>query len=155
MENKLENRIKAIEEWQRKKDEQQIAFPFDENSIKILSEHFMRILKPITFSGGVSGNETTIYIGKQGNLRFQVSKEEYSLYQVDVSSNVLTTNVYLDDGTNVIVLSSGTPPDPLVSGTDYYIRDSSGTSFKLAATLGGTAIDITDTGAGSQYLLVF
>lgn len=39
--------------------------------------------------------------------------------------------------------SSGVLPAPLVADTPYFIRDKSGTSFKVAATLGGAAINLT------------
>lgn len=39
-------------------------------------------------------------------------------------------------------------PTGIVAGTTYFIRDSLANSFKLAATSGGVAIDITTDGAG-------
>lgn len=43
-------------------------------------------------------------------------------------------------------------PTGLAKDTDYFIRDASGSTFKLAATSGGTAIDITTTGSGLHYV---
>lgn len=37
----------------------------------------------------------------------------------------------------------GTPPTGIVEGTTYFVRDSTTDTFKVAATSGGTAIDIT------------
>ena len=45
--------------------------------------------------------------------------------------------------TTPIVFIGGTPPAPLVEGTTYFVRDSAGDSFKVAATSGGVAIDLT------------
>lgn len=45
--------------------------------------------------------------------------------------------------TDTIVFYSGTPPAPLVEGTVYYVRDATTDTFKVAATSGGTAIDLT------------
>jgi hypothetical protein len=45
--------------------------------------------------------------------------------------------------TQKIVFFDGTPPAPLVEGTTYFVRDSTGDSFKVAATSGGAAIDLT------------
>lgn len=42
-----------------------------------------------------------------------------------------------------IVFFNGTPPAPLVEGTIYFVRDSLTDSFKVAATAGGAAIDLT------------
>ena len=48
---------------------------------------------------------------------------------------------YVD--TDKIVFYNGTPPSPLVEGTTYFVRDSATDSFKVAATAGGAAIDLT------------
>lgn len=42
-----------------------------------------------------------------------------------------------------IVFIGGTPPAPLVEGTTYFVRDSVTDSFKVTATSGGAAIDLT------------
>jgi hypothetical protein len=41
-----------------------------------------------------------------------------------------------------------TLPTGLVAGTVYFVRDTSGSTLKLAATSGGAAIDITGNGSG-------
>jgi hypothetical protein len=41
-----------------------------------------------------------------------------------------------------------TIPAGITEGTVYFVRDTSGDTFKLAATSGGTAIDLTAAGAG-------
>ena len=43
-------------------------------------------------------------------------------------------------------------PTGLAINTDYYVRDVSGSTLKLAATSGGTAIDITAVGTGTFYM---
>lgn len=48
--------------------------------------------------------------------------------------------------------SGGALPAGLAAMTDYYVRDVVGDTFKLAATAGGAAIDITGTGTGTHYL---
>ncbi len=49
--------------------------------------------------------------------------------------------------------SGGALPAPLQLDTDYYIQAlPTATSFKLAATAGGAAIDLTDTGSGTTYI---
>lgn len=55
---------------------------------------------------------------------------------------------------DVVVLrnSGGALPTGLSANTNYYIRDVSGYTFKLAATSGGTAIDITAAGTGTHYV---
>lgn len=49
--------------------------------------------------------------------------------------------------------SGGALPGGLSAATNYFIiNDSSGTSFKLSATLGGSAIDITSNGSGTNTI---
>jgi uncharacterized phiE125 gp8 family phage protein len=56
------------------------------------------------------------------------------------------------DGDRIRVMNSGGAlPAGLAKETDYYVRDVSGSTFKLAATSGGTAIDITDDGQGTHF----
>ena len=48
--------------------------------------------------------------------------------------------------------SGGALPAGLAANTDYYVRDVSGQTLKLAATADGAAIDITDAGSGINFL---
>lgn len=45
--------------------------------------------------------------------------------------------------TNKIVFFNGTPPTGLTEGTVYFVRDAATDTFKVAATSGGAAIDLT------------
>lgn len=45
--------------------------------------------------------------------------------------------------TQKIVFFNGTPPGGLTEGTTYFVRDSATDTFKVAATAGGVAIDLT------------
>jgi len=51
----------------------------------------------------------------------------------------------LPDGT-AIQFGGTTLPAPLVAGTTYYVRDTATNDFKVAATVGGAAIDLTTNG---------
>jgi hypothetical protein len=46
--------------------------------------------------------------------------------------------------------STDTLPAPLAVQTLYYVRDATATTFKVAATRGGAAINLTDTGTGTH-----
>jgi hypothetical protein len=52
-----------------------------------------------------------------------------------------TSHGWLD--TQKIVFFQGVPPPPLAEGTTYFVRDSTAHGFKVAATSGGVAIDLT------------
>lgn len=45
--------------------------------------------------------------------------------------------------TQKIVFFNGTPPGGLTAGTVYFVRDATTDTFKVAATAGGVAIDLT------------
>lgn len=53
--------------------------------------------------------------------------------------------------TTKIVFQPGATPTGLTAGTTYFVRDSTTNTFKVAATSGGTAIDIT----ADQSITVF
>lgn len=48
--------------------------------------------------------------------------------------------------------SGGALPAPLQSNTDYFIATATGSSYTLAATLGGAAITLTDGGSGQSFI---
>lgn len=49
-------------------------------------------------------------------------------------------------------VSGGVLPEPLAVMTDYYVRDVSGDTMKLAATSGGAAINLTTAGSGTLFI---
>jgi len=56
------------------------------------------------------------------------------------------------DGMPVQLTSTGTAPTGLAKLTQYYIRNVSGDTFKLATTYNGTAINITAQGTGNHTI---
>lgn len=48
---------------------------------------------------------------------------------------------YIDGDT--VVFYQGTPPGGITAGAVYYVRDAAADTFKVAATIAGTAIDLT------------
>jgi hypothetical protein len=56
----------------------------------------------------------------------------------------------LSDGQAVRLTTTDTLPGGLSLNTTYWVRDSSTNTFKLAATSGGSAIDITSAGVGTH-----
>lgn len=68
-------------------------------------------------------------------------------FVASASADTINTpgNVYAD-GTKV-VFYGGTAPAGLTDGTIYFTRDGASEVCKIAATLGGSAIDLTDEGS--------
>lgn len=75
-------------------------------------------------------------------------------FTANASTDVLTTSATHDyiAGTPVQLTTTGTLPAPLATATTYYVVSPSGATLKLAATSGGSAIDITDAGTGTHTI---
>jgi hypothetical protein len=73
-------------------------------------------------------------------------------FVVSISTDVVTclSHGYVD--TQKIVFYGDTTPAGLTEGTIYFVRDATTDTFKVAATSGGAAIDLT--GAGSAACVV-
>lgn len=72
-------------------------------------------------------------------------------FTADDSTDVITSAGHgLNDGDQIRVFSTTTLPDPLAINTTYFVRDKTTDTFKVAATSGGTAINIADTGTGTH-----
>ena len=71
---------------------------------------------------------------------------------VNASTNVITFTAhgYVDTQEVTYNAGGGTVMAGLADGTTYFIRDKADDTFKLAATSGGSAIDITGTGNNAQ-----
>lgn len=111
--------------------------------------------------------ETTIGSATQGEfsaalLTADAFEVEWAItrVKVDFSTDLITA---IDDaladlvhrlgnGTPVRFATRGTYPAPLVAGTTYYVRDATTYTFKLAATLGGAAVNLTTSGSGTFYV---
>lgn len=72
----------------------------------------------------------------------------------DTVTNIFTAagRTYTANDAVRLTNSGGALPAGLATNTTYYVRDVSGNTFKLAATAGGTAIDVTDAGTGSHFV---
>lgn len=140
------------------KTSQQISYPLDINSVKVLNQYFMQITGTVKTVAGAAGNEFTYYVGNQNGaqFQFQVSANTFIPYTVNVSANTITENrVRFPNDTQIYVSTSDTPPTPLNTSTNYFVINSTGTTFQLSLTMGGAAIDITDSGVGQQYIYFF
>lgn len=68
---------------------------------------------------------------------------------VDTSTDVVTCQGHGYSDTATIVFYGGVVPGGLVEGTVYYVRDATADTFKVAATSGGAAIDLTSVPAAT------
>lgn len=72
---------------------------------------------------------------------------------VNTGTDVFTASIAIANDTPVRVTATQAIPDGLSIDTTYYVVNSSGLTFKLSATLGGAAIDITSTGTGIIHFI--
>jgi hypothetical protein len=80
------------------------------------------------------------------------------VFSADDTTDELTTEAphgrSVDDPVRVKAAAGATLPAGLAENTDYYVQSvPSSTALKVSATLGGSAINITDTGTGRFKLL--
>ena len=162
----LTRRIEELEKWKEDRQRQQIVLPLDKESIDVLGKSFLRVVDEYTYFGGASDNSFLVLRAEQDGVGVDLSPGLVR-YTADETTDVITIvdrrgyasglapNKFSDDQT-VILYTTGTMPGGL-SGqglTTYYVVSaaSDGYSFKLSATLGGAAINITTNGAGLQLL---
>lgn len=70
------------------------------------------------------------------------------------SPGVLTTTVSLVNGTALTLETTGALPTGLLVGTVYYVVGSTGTTFSLAATYGGAAINTSGAQSGTHTISI-
>ena len=156
--------VAELKAWKAQKILQQISYPLDIQSQNILSKYFLSFVGFFSTVGGAAGNLFSNMIVKQNNKSIAMSIWN-ALINVtpNSSTHVFTLNIDLTTGAQGKV-SNGTfvqifSPDPgatptlLDNGGEYYVVNTSGNTFQLSATKGGSAINFTDNGTGLQYII--
>lgn len=73
-----------------------------------------------------------------------------TISSIDTGTETFTSNSHaMADGTAVKFHATTTLPAPLSASRVYYVRDSATNTFKVATSVGGTAVDITSSGSGT------
>jgi hypothetical protein len=74
--------------------------------------------------------------------------------QVDTTADtIISENHGYSDGVQVVFLNGGgSAPGGLTEGTIYFVRDAATDNFKVAATSGGSAIDLTSDGPAGMMV---
>jgi endonuclease/exonuclease/phosphatase family metal-dependent hydrolase len=80
-----------------------------------------------------------------------------SAFSADPTTNILTVTAHgWANGAPVTVRNNGgTLSGGLTAGTQYYVRDATTNTIKLATTPGGTAVDVTSAGSGTNFVAGF
>lgn len=75
------------------------------------------------------------------------------MFTVTIASPaVVTTTISLTDGTPVSFITTAALPTGLLPGVVYYVINSTGTTFNVAATPGGSAINTSGTQSGTHSI---
>lgn len=110
---------------------------------------------PTAVGGGPSLGDNSIIRTNAKNLITAVTLWELNLTAtVDAGADTIdqgTDDGFLD-GDVVQFVTTTTLPAGLSLATDYYVRDITATTMKVALTYDGVAVDITDTGTGTHTI---
>jgi len=106
---------------------------------------------------GFTNDETYLY-GGNGVDSFVIwdgGTKATTTFTADAGTDFITATAHgLANGDRIILSNSGGAlPAGLATNTFYYVRDKTDDTFKLAATFGGAAINITDAGTGTHSFL--
>lgn len=71
-------------------------------------------------------------------------------YTADDATDFITFTTALPNGTQIEVFTTGVVPGGLAVDTRYYVINASGATCQLALSNGGSPVDITDAGTGTQ-----
>ena len=71
---------------------------------------------------------------------------------IDITTDVVTTAINLPDATPITLSTTGALPTGVLPGVVYYTKYLSPTTFNLALTPGGAAINFTGTQSGTQSI---
>jgi hypothetical protein len=160
----IEKRIQELEKWKAEREKQQIRFPIDQQSLIVLSKYFLSRVGQIEYTNASGDPFRNILVSQDNKLdvvsvfaemvRFRASTSDV----ITLGQNIVTGAMVTDfaDTQQVFVLAaSGADsvlPSPLNDTTIYYVRDSTGSTFKLATSSGGSAINLTTAGSGDLYI---
>lgn len=104
---------------------------------------------------GFANDETYLYGGNGVDDFFlwDGGTRTNTAFTADPGTDFITSAAHgLSDGDAIVLTNSGGGlPAGLSANTFYYVRDKTTDTFKVATTIGGSAIDITTAGTGTHY----
>ena len=81
---------------------------------------------------------------------FDMGVDAITVSGINTTTDVFTAAGHaFSDGDQIKINAATTMPAPLVTTSSYFVRDATASTFKLAETDGGAAINITSAGAGT------
>lgn len=109
-----------------------------------------------SFIAPVWGKVWPVALYQQGSVVVTYDAGYASKFTADATANTLTVSsspkTWAINDVVRLTNSGGLLPAPLAVNTDYYIVAAAAGVYQVSATSGGTAIDLTTTGTGTNYI---
>jgi hypothetical protein len=168
--NEQEKRqLNELLEWKRQKERQQISFPLDIESQKILSKYFLPIKGYGYLLNATASNDYVVGLAETeiNNASVPLTFDIYlKKHYVDTATDTIYSDKhgFVNDQQVYFLAKGSLPYDStqavsVAGGLDtvvpLYVISSTTNSFKVSTTIGGSAVDITSTGVGDQYVSGF
>lgn len=152
----LQAQVAELMAWKEERTRQQLKYPLDTATLNILKKYFLRTTGKVYRQLG-----SDIFVGyftiQQDDSPVSLglmSERNLIQFSVNISTDVVTfLSGIPHDGDAYTPYTSGILPDSLWDYDTLFIINSSGNTCKFSDTLGGSPLDITSLGVGSQYLL--
>lgn len=140
---------------------------FDLNNPSFIPDKFMDLLvkngflrweKELEFTSGANIQNFYEFVrfGDKQRIISAFPSEYIKEFDVTIVGDWLNTPLHgLVDGTQIMLITTGTLPAPLVETFPYYVVSASTDRFKVSTSSGGSPEDITTVGLGSHYWIYF
>lgn len=98
---------------------------------------------------GLLFNSSTVRAGVIDYSVYRSNEEDFDPTDVNITTNIITiVGHVLTNDSQVTFATTGGLPGGLSGGTYYYVVNAATNTFQVAATVGGSAIDLTTQGTG-------
>lgn len=152
----LEDKISKLTAWKDSRSIERLKYPIDVISRRTLDKGLMIPTgKIISINLALAASDLTpaFEISVNGQKRYLITSFILNQFTANPATDTLTNvagNHNLQNGDRILFTTDNTLPAGLGFIT-YYVINRTGTTFKVSATLGGSAINITDTGTGTFF----
>lgn len=158
----LERRVDDLLTWVRARKQERLVYNLDLNSTTTLQKRHVNLLiatgRVIDASAGQNMTSDTLFFGMivflNGKKRVIFSSLPYRSFTVNTATDVCTNTSgqhNLANGTMVAVGTTDTLPSPLTISGVYFVINRTGNTFQLSSSSGGSPIDLTTTGLGTNF----
>ena len=149
--------LNEVLEWKRLREKQIIPDQLDVVSKEILTRDFLPVYKAgVLLTPIASGDYISKYFQtKIKNQDEVITYTKYKKYTVNPSNDTFSANDHgLVNDMQVIFATTDEYPVGVDTTAARYVINATAVSFKVSATVGGAAVNITTAGEGDQYFFI-